>query len=179
MKKDLVEENWKPLVALVLGLGVGALIAKSIIDSDNDDDDDHHGFSKKDFACVKLPASALEKYHADGCDVLKLVFDVTGSGKVKLKLHGRRWYDLKPRVKIPLSAEREDCYSSDYPLKGKFKHDDSDISLHDILVKGRTQFTDWWLKPIECPLDPKLVSYILDDREGVLVTYRLNPSPPY
>ena len=201
MKKDFLEENWKALVALTLGLGVGALIAKAL--QDGSCGDDEHGVGQKDFACIKLPKEALERYHEKKCKVLKLEFDLTGSGKVKLKLKGFGWTGIIPRVTIPLHVEREGCYSSDEPLRGKFKHDASGTPLHDLIADDPSQFRDWWLRPVKCDLDPTLVSYILDDRlkhkrnesrttdptlQGAqtaraefsaLAAYRLNPSPPY
>lgn len=198
MKKDFFEENWKPLVALTLGLGVGALIAKAL--QDGDCDDDGHGVGRKDFACLKLPKEALERYHEKDCKILKLEFDLTGSGKVRLKLKGFGPLGIFPRVTIPLHVERENCYAADHPLRGKFKHDESGTPLHDLIAADPARFRDWWLKPVVCDPDPTLVSYILEDRPGhrtnerrtaeapsqsaqaafsSLAAYRLNPSPPY
>ena len=193
MNDDFFEENWKPLVALALGVGIGALIAKSL-----QDNDDEEGFRPKDFACLKLPKAALERYHEKHCKVMKLEFDETGSGKVKLKLKGFGCDGIFARVTIPLHVERDDCYSSEYPLSGKFKHDESGTPLHDLIADDPAKFRDWWLKPVECDLDPTLVSYILDDRLShrsnqslniaqsaqsaqfsSLAAYKLNPSPPY
>jgi hypothetical protein len=192
MNDDFFEENWKPLVALALGVGVGVLIAKSLLDSD----DDEHGFGPKDFACLKLPQTALEEYHEKKCVTLILDFSVNGSGKVLLKLKGYN-ANGKRKVKIPLHIERTGCHFSEGSLMGKFKHDESRTPLHDLIASDPKALRDWWLQPVECPLDPTLVSYILDDRSGdrsdknsdisqsaqfaqsaSLAAYRINPSPP-
>jgi len=177
MNKDFVEDNWKALVALALGLGVGALIAKSLLDSESNDDDER-GFKKRDFDCLKLPKSALERYHRENCKTLVLDFFENGSGRVILKLKGYNWLGIR-KVNIPLHVEQQGCYSSDNPLRGEFKHSDSDVPLHDLIASDPASFRDWWLKPVQCDRDPKLVSYILDDQKSLLARYKLNPSPPY
>ena len=192
MNDDFFEENWKPLVALALGVGIGALIAKSLLDTD-----DEEGFRPKDFACLKLPKSALEKYELKKCKTLILDFFINGSGKVLLKFKG---YNAKGKrkVNIPLHIERTGCHFSDYSLSGKFKHDESGTPLHDLVADDPARFRDWWLMPVASAPDPTLVSYILDDRLShrsnqslniaqsaqsaqfsSLAAYKLNPSPPY
>jgi hypothetical protein len=176
MKEDFFEENWKPLVALALGVGVGALIAKSLMTADSDEDE---YFGPKDYACLKLPKEALERYHRNNCKILRLEFDEIGSGKVKLKLKGFGMDGIIARVSIPLHVDKEGCYTSQDSPHGKFKHDDSGTPLHDLIAGDEGNFRDWWLEPVKCDLDPKYVSYNLNDRAAMLVTRRLNPSPPY
>lgn len=138
------------------------------------------GFRPMKHSYLKIPASMLQKYLDRKGVKIKFEF-VDDHGHIKLNFIG---FTAANKECIQKKMDKVDCKDRELVNIdfGVFSKDEEKQPLHDILT--RKPLKDWYLKPVECTIEPGYVSYELSDynpceiQTTSLLAYKINPCPP-
>lgn len=180
-KQHLSKNNL--LMALGIGIGIGALIIKKL----SGKNERFFKPKEKDHSCLRIPKSILQKYKPKNGDV-----DDVGTrielhyreGKTHMDLHFMGFNANNELIldrKLPV--HNVDCKMERLKTRGYgvFYHYEFEKPLHDLIAEvEHDKLIDWYLKPVQGVSDDgeDYVGYIISDNTKFSLVARINPCPP-